>query len=228
MAIQLKSTRNVAASGIKCLVYGQAGAGKTTLIKTMPAPLILSAEGGLLSLSDMDIPYLEVGSMDALREAYRFVTESDEAKGFESVCLDSLSEIAEVVLNAEKKTAKDPRQAYGALQDVMAEMIRAFRDIPERHVYFSAKMEKMQDENGRVLYSPSMPGNKLPQALPYFFDLVFALRAERDSEGVVQRALMTETDGLWQAKGRMVDGRKLLPYEPADLGHVIRKLGGTK
>jgi hypothetical protein len=32
-------------------------------------------------------------------EAYRWVTESDEAKHFESIALDSISEIAEVVLN---------------------------------------------------------------------------------------------------------------------------------
>jgi len=37
-------------------------------------------------------------------------------------------------------------------------------------VYMSAKLEKTQDEMGRVLYSPSMPGNKTGQALPYFFD----------------------------------------------------------
>lgn len=223
MAIQLRSTRDVAATGIKVLVYGAAKAGKTTLIKTLPNPIILSAEGGLLSLSDMDIPYLEVGNMEQLQEAYRYIRDSE----YQSVALDSISEIAEVVLNAEKKVAKDPRAAYGALQDVMGEMIRGFRDIPGKHVYFSAKMEKVQDEAGRLLYGPSLPGNKLPQALPYFFDMIFALRAEKDSDGILQRALMTETDGLWQAGARTVDARRLDAFEPADLSHIITKLGGA-
>ena len=33
---------------------------------------------------------------------------------FQSVALDSISEIAEVVLSYEKKMAKDPAKAYGA------------------------------------------------------------------------------------------------------------------
>jgi len=46
MAINLKSTGSLSASGVKLLVYGQAGAGKTSLIKSLPAPIVLSAEGG--------------------------------------------------------------------------------------------------------------------------------------------------------------------------------------
>ena len=46
MAINLQNTNTVSASSIKLLVYGQAGAGKTSLIPTMPKPVILSAEGG--------------------------------------------------------------------------------------------------------------------------------------------------------------------------------------
>ena len=44
MAINLKSTADLSANGVKALVYGQAGAGKTTLAATMPHPIILSAE----------------------------------------------------------------------------------------------------------------------------------------------------------------------------------------
>ena len=230
MAISLKRTSDAHVNGVKCLVYGQAGAGKTTLIKTLPAPIVLSAEGGLLSISDADIPYIEVSSYDSLMEAYQWITQSDEAKAFQSVALDSISEIAEVVLNYEKKVkvngkAVDPRQAYGAMQEQMADIIRAFRDIPGKNVLMTAKVEKSQDEMGRILYAPSMPGNKTGQALPYFFDEVMALRVERDSEGSTQRALMCDSDGLWLAKDR---SGKLDAWESPDLGSVIRKIGGGK
>ena len=127
--------------------------------------------------------------------------------------------------SAEKKLTKDPRQAYGALQEQMTDLIRSFRDLPGKHVYMSAKMEKMQDESGRVLYGPSMPGNKLAQQLPYFFDEVLALRVEKDEEGKPQRALMCDSDGLWSAKDR--SGR-LDAWEEADLGHIINKIIGNK
>ncbi len=223
MAINVKTTGSLSANGVKVLVYGQAGAGKTSLIKTLPSPIVLSAEGGLLSIQDADLPFIEIASMTDLQEAYKWLTESDDAKTYKSVALDSISEIAEVVLNAEKKATKDPRQAYGAMQEQMADIIRAFRDLPGRHVYMSAKLEKTQDEMGRVLYAPSMPGNKTGQALPYFFDEVLALRVEKDGEGNTQRALMCDSDGLWLAKDR---SGKLDMWEAPDLSAVFAKIGG--
>jgi phage nucleotide-binding protein len=225
MAISLKRTGGMIANGVKLLVYGQAGAGKTSLIKTLPHPVVLSAEGGLLSIADADLPYIEITSMDDLHEAYSWVLESE----YKSVALDSISEIAEVCLNAEKKVKVsgklvDPRQAYGSMQEQMADIIRAFRDIPGRHVLMTAKLEKAQDEMGRVLYSPSMPGNKTGQALPYFFDEVLALRVEKDAEGGTQRALMCDSDGLWLAKDR---SGKLGTWEAPDLGEIIAKIGGV-
>lgn len=223
MAINLRNTNDVSINGVKVLVYGQAGAGKTHLIRTLPRPVILSAEGGLLSLKGTGIPYVEINNLTTLTEAYKWLTDSNETKDFDCVALDSISEIAEVVLSSEKKTAKDPRQAYGAMADQMTDLIRAFRDLPGKHVYFSAKMEKTQDEMGRMLYYPSLPGNKVGQQLPYFFDEVLALRVERDSEGATQRALMCESDGLWLAKDR---SGKLSPWEEPDLGVIISKIGG--
>ena len=194
MAINVRTTGSLAANGVKMLVYGQAGAGKTSLIKTLPSPIVLSAEGGLLSIKDADLPYIEISDMDTLKEAYAWLTSSDEAKAYQSVALDSISEIAEVVLNAEKKATKDQRQAYGAMQEQMADIIRAFRDLPGRHVYMSAKLEKTQDELGRVLYSPSMPGNKTGQSLPYFFDEVLA---QRNRLGLLSEGIHVETGQLW-------------------------------
>ena len=222
MAINLKSTGSLAANGVKVLVYGQAGAGKTSLIKGLPRPIVLSAEGGLLSIQDADLPFIEITSMDNLREAYEWLG-SDEAKQYQSVALDSISEIAEVCLNHEKKVNKDPRAAYGAMQEQMADIIRAFRDLPGRHILMTAKLEKSTDETGRILYAPSMPGNKTGQSLPYFFDEVLALRVEKDADGKTQRALMCDSDGLWLAKDR---SGKLGAWEAPDLGEIISKIGG--
>ena len=221
MAIQLKSTGDLGDQGLKVLVYGQAGCGKTTLSKTLPKPVVLSAEGGLLSLKDDNIPYLEIKSMTDLHEAYEWVSKS---KDYESVVLDSISEIAEVVLSHEKKINKDGRAAYGEMDVQLSEIIRAFRDL-NMHVLMTAKLEKQQDEMGRMLYFPSLPGNKTAQKLPYFFDEVLALRIEKDEDGKTQRALMCDSDGLWLAKDR---SGKLSAWESPDLGEIIAKVGGEK
>jgi len=220
MSVNLRSTSSVSSTGVKVLVYGQAGAGKTTLIKTLPNPVILSAEGGLLSIRDADLPFIEISSIADLREAYSWLV--DNAKDFSSVAVDSISEIAEVVLNAEKKVAKDPRQAYGAMQEQMTDLIRAFRDLP-MHVLVTAKLEKMQDEMGRMLYAPSMPGNKIGPQLPYFFDEVLAMRIEKISDGVAWHGLKCHGDASWQAKDR---SGKLDEWEEPNLSKIIAKIGG--
>ena len=226
MAIALKRTGGLSAAYIKTLVYGEAGSGKTSLIPTLPNPIAISAEGGFLSIAEADVPYIEISSFDDLKEAYKFITESDEAKEFDSIALDSISEVAEVVLSHEKTNSKDGRMAYGEMNDKMNSIIRSFREISNRHVYFSAKIEKTQDENGRIIYAGSMPGKTLTKDLPYFFDEVFALRAERDESGELQRMLQTAADGKYTAKDR---SGKLDPYETPDLGAVIAKIqGGAK
>lgn len=223
MAITLTSTKDAAVDGIKILVHGPAGAGKTSLCATTDSStLIISAESGLLSLRAFDIPVIEVKTLDQLYEAYQFVTDSAEGQAFDWVCLDSISEIAEVVLNAEKKTAKDPRQAYGALAEKMGEILRAFRDLPGRNVYFSCKQERTKDEqSGAMLYFPSMPGNMLKLGIGYFFDEVFALRIEKDDAGNPTRWLQTQRDFNYEAKDR---SGALSMFEEPNLAAIAAKI----
>ena len=222
MAIKLKSTADVQANGVKALVYGMAGVGKTYMIKSLPNPLVISAESGLLALTGTDIPYIEVKTFIDLQEAYQFIV-SEHGAQFESIAIDSISEIGEIVLAHEKSVNKDGRGAYGEMAVKIMEIMRSFRDIQGKNVMFIAKAEKSQDETGRMLYQPSMPGAKISQQLPYLVDLVMALRTEKDTEGTIQRALMCQTDGTWQAKDR---SGKLAAWEAPDLSAIIAKIGG--
>lgn len=226
MAIKLTTTAQAARdNGLKLLVHGPSGAGKTTLCATTGEPtVIISAEAGLLSLRGHDIPVIEVASVEDVSEAYRFITESADAQAFRWVCLDSISEIAEVCLSAEKKTAKDPRQAYGALADTMGALVRAFRDLPGKNVYFSCKQARQKDEaSGAMLYCPSLPGQMLGQGISYFFDEVMALRVEPGADGQPTRWLQTGRDFSHEAKDR---SGALAMFEPLDLAHIARKVRG--
>lgn len=225
MATTIKSTSDVHhQNGVKIVVYGQSGAGKTCLIPTLPSPIIISAEAGLLSIASANLPYISVSSIAETVDAWKFLHESHEAAQFESVAVDSLSEIAELILVAEMKNQKDGRAAYGEMALQVMQVIRAFRDL-KKHVYFSAKAEKSQDETGRMLYAPAMPGNKLGQQIPYLVDEVFALRVETATDGTASRALQCHPNGTWQAKDR---SGSLAAWEPLDLGHVIRKISGAQ
>ncbi len=239
MSVKLTTTRDAAQlNGVKVTVFGAAGSGKTVLCSTTGAPtIILSAEGGLLSLRHFDIPVIEVKSIEDVAEAYQFLANSSEAKQYEWVCLDSLSEIAEVCLASEKKLSRDPRQAYGALQEHMYRLIRDFRDLPGRNVYFSAKMASEKVDivetrttgaltsqvavGSKVTFAPSLPGVKLGQALPYFTDLVLALRVEKDEDGNPSRWLQTQSDDSYNCKDR---SGSLAPFEAPDLAAIAAKV----
>jgi len=223
--MEIKNTNNVVFDGVKILVYGQAGATKTRNILSLPSPFIVSVEGGLLSIADSNINYVEVKNMNDLREVHKWFTQSAEAKQYKSIAIDSITELSELVLNVEKKNNKDGRAAYGEMNEKMAVVIRSFRDLRGIHVYMTAKLEKTQDEMGRVLYSPSMPGKTLTQELPYFFDEVFALRVEKDADGDIKRGFLCDSDGLWLAKDR---SGKLRQWEDANIGKVIDKIIGNK
>lgn len=205
MTIRLQSTAHMSlAHGVKCLVYGPPGVGKTRLCASAPNPVIISAESGLLSLRKFNLPAINVNSYNDLVEAYKWVTDSKEAKQFYTVCLDSISEIAEVVLSEEKRRTKDPRKAYGETQDQLIGMFRNFRDISGKHIYFSAKQEFTTDgATGAKYFAPMFPGTKLAQAAPYFFDEVFQLNAFKDpNSGADLRYLRTRPDNQNTAKDR--------------------------
>lgn len=222
---RIKRTSAEAIVHAKFLVYGQSGTGKTTLAATLPTPFIISIEGGLLSLRGADLPYVEIQTIDEIREVFTFLKSADAAH-IESVVIDSVSELASNMLITEKARMVngkpiDPRQAYGFVADKIIEMIGAFKTLP-KHVLMIAKCEKAQDEAGRILYQPAMVGQKLAPQLPYLFDFVFALRNEKDADGKVIRYLQTVNDGLWEAKER---GGYVDAVEMPDLGEILKKLG---
>jgi hypothetical protein len=226
MALNFTTTDRAAQlNGVKVLVYGQAGAGKTVLASTAPAPFLISAEGGELSLRNVQIPMVKITTVDDLRDVYAWCERSAEAKQFQTICIDSLSEIAEVVLNNAKRQVKDPRQAYGELIEKMESTIRLFRDLPGRNVYMSAKMEPTKDElTGVVKYGPAMPGSKLGAKLPYFFDEVFRLGINKTPQGESYRFLQTQPDLQYEAKDR---SGVLAPVEPPHLTQLFSKILGV-
>ena len=227
MSIKLRNTKDVGTDGVKVIVYGGAGSGKTCLCATAPRPVIFSAESGLLSLRGIEIPYIQIDSYKDLEEAYAWTFGSSEAKNFDTICLDSISEIAEVVLGKLKETHKDPRKAYGEVQDEMLGLLRSFRDIKGKNVYFSAKMERIKDEGtGVTRFGPMMPGTKLPQQVPYFFDEVFQLQVFVDPQTKAEiRALRTRRDNQYEAKDR---SGSLELWEQPDLAAIFNKISGKQ
>jgi len=211
------------ANGIKALVYGRSGIGKTRLCATAPGPIIVSAENGLLSLRDQSVPAIEIRTLDDLNRALDYLMGAGGA-AFHTIAIDSISDIAEKVLANAKAGTKDGRKAYGDLADQMWDTIRAFRDIRGKCVVMVAKAQYVKDETtGITRWAPAMPGKTLTQGLAYQFDEVFHLGSYKGAGGEFI-ALQTKTDLQYEAKDR---SGALDFYEYPDLTAVFNKIYGV-
>lgn len=217
MALRFGYT-NELGGAVKAACYAPAGYGKTVLCGTAPRPLIISAEEGLLSLKKLRVPFIEIQTLQDLREAHAWVMQSAEAKGFDTINLDSATDIAQATLIDLKTQYKDPRQAYGELGDALGSILRELRRLPEKHVYITCKDEVSKTTGVHV---PYMPGNLLEQEMPYWGDELFALRIIVGEDGKQGRWLQTQPDPQYYAKDR---SGALAYYEPPDLTHVFTKI----
>lgn len=223
MSIEITSTKDAATNGLKLLVYGNSGVGKTRLCGTtgdLENTIIISAEAGLLSLREFDIDAIAIKTMADLAEAYKYIVKAEHKK-YLWVCLDSISEIAETVLAAEMAETDHGMKAYGEMQTKMMALIKRFRDLDGVNVYFSCKSEFEKDENGAMVYQPSLPGKKLTQGISYYFDEVFCLRTALNDSGEDVRVLQAQPDNKYAAKDR---SGALNKYEKPDLAAIAAKI----
>lgn len=214
--MELKSTKNYSQDKIKFLVYGDSGVGKTRMIATLPKPLIISTENKTLSIKDYDIPLYVPTNLAEFEEACGLALASDG----ETIVFDSLSDITDMILEDEKSKSKDARQAYLKAQEYVLKLIRYFRNI-DKHVYFIAKAHRDKDESNKVLYMPSLAGQKLSGLLPYYFDEVFYAFATLDEKNEILRGLITSNTGYCIAND---SSGKLDLLEQMDLGYIINKI----
>ena len=179
MAIKIQNTADIEFVGVKCIIYGGAGVGKTRTIATAPSPIIISAEEGLLSLMEVEIPYIEVKTLQDLDDAYNML-KKDAGKTYKTIGLDSLSEIAETLIAQELPKHKDGRQAYAALAQAMIPMLKKFRDLKDVNTVFSCKKIDVKDEEtGTVTTELMLPGNVLSNQVPYIVDELFYMDVDR-------------------------------------------------
>lgn len=214
MAINFTSTSQVtAAHGVKCAVFGNAGAGKTALLATAPAPLLIAIEPGLIVLKPAnivrmfgantpgicyDVPVAKVqhvagqSPLIQVKEIHRaFLNRVDWTRGIDTIGLDSISQLAEWELAYQRTQSSNLQAAYGAMADEILELIRDFTTLPDKHCVFLAK-QGVSSHSG--LFSASFPGQLLDFHFPYEFDCTLQLCVAEAGDGSAARYLRTQAD----------------------------------
>jgi phage nucleotide-binding protein len=228
MALKITSIKEeIKDNGVKILVHGGAGTGKTVLsCTTGVSTLLINAEGGLLSVAEAPdfIQTTKISTFSDLEDVYDYLVGTDH--DFQWVCLDSISEIAEVVLHQEMQGAKDARQAYGELATTMIELLKKFRDLKNINVYMSCKQTRQEDEDTKVtVYRPALAGKRLTNEIAYLFDEVFSSRVfqSEDEDGNQEEVylLQTNRDAKYECKDR---SGCLEMFEQPNLENILFKI----
>jgi hypothetical protein len=191
--LKLQRTSQLKAPKATILVYAPPRWGKTHMIQTARDPLILATELGdtlgLLTLSHLDLPYIELTgtkqALDVIRALKRTAC-TVEGHRFETIIIDSLSnmgyhwqESAKVDLGwsdlfITKGKGKDPRNAYSNIAERGRQFVNEALEL-DAHLVIIARLTVMTEGEGddeRKFFAPELPGQKLPREIPGWPDAV--------------------------------------------------------
>lgn len=229
--LKVKGYEDVTSDGIKALIYSEPGNGKTTLAATLDLKktLIISFESGLLSVLDesgyKDLQYVEPSNLGDLKTIYdELNTNKEMAKKYDTIFIDSLSEISDMMLEALKQDPtvytgmKDNMKLYMINQEKVVGIAKSFRDLKGYNVIMTA-LAATKTTNMVEKLLPSMAGQKLADKLPPLYDFVWYLNVDQDGT----RKLFTQPTASITAKSR---SRKLESAEEPNLGLILEKIKG--
>lgn len=207
--------------GVKVLAHGGPGSGKTPMIKTAPRPVLCATEPGLLSLRDSDVPTWEAYTPAAIDEFMLWATTSQEAGQFDTICIDSVSQMAETYLEAALKSNKHGLKAYGDMSESVMPHLRKLYHMQQKHVYLVAKQHLTDEGGGLTKKRPYFPGKELNVKAPHLYDEILCV-GKYQIPGVQgeQRAIRTLDSLTVSARDR--SGR-LDEYEPCNLADLFAK-----
>lgn len=229
MALRPITTQSV--DRFTSLIIGEAGTGKTSLLRTIPKDekvCCLSSEAGLLAVRDMVSDGLvegyEITSFADMREAYQLLLSTDFQSRYKWVFIDSLTEISSRCVEAMKSkyTSKaDSFNLWGEYSDLMQMIIKGFRDLQAYSVVFTCLPSVETDEFKRRYVGAAIAGKQLQERLTSYFDLVLYMTIQQSDDGSTYRAFYTQPIDRFPAKDR---SGKLSPIEKPDLSHIQNKI----
>jgi len=189
--MQLRSAREIAAeNGLKMLVYGPAGAGKTSLIKTVPNQrevVVVDFEGGVLALADSDVLIVPVSSASELKQAIEELCQSEQ---FKVIAFDGLSLFVRSRIQALLAESGKQRPTWQEWQIVTRDVRQAI--LPLLHsvgrIILFTSLSKVEYEtvrvDGQIQSVPRRIRPDLPPAITHeivaAMDLVGYLASPRD------------------------------------------------
>jgi hypothetical protein len=163
--------------GVKMLAYGGAGSGKTPLAQSAPRPLLLAVEPGMLSVKEkhFNMPTWGAFTIPLLEEFMKWFFTSAEAKNFDTLCVDSMSQVAEMYLAKElSKPGAHGLKAYGNMAEAVMNIATPLYYMQQKHIYLICH-EGIETVGEASRYRPIFQGKELNRLMPHLYDEIVRL-----------------------------------------------------
>ncbi len=225
--VNVTTTGELAAhNGIKAIIYGAAGCGKTPLVTTAPNPIYIAVERGQVSLQGTNIPAIAAYTLPEFSVALKWACESAEAKQYDTIYIDSVSHFAALVLQEElaKTSASGAKvngqAAYGEMARRVLKCLTTLYSLPDKNVIALAQLN---DKEGQV--KPFFDGNEVNIKLRHLFDGVWHLGMHDIPEKGVKYSLQCRETPEIFARCRF---NHCDDFERPNLTYLFNKLNGVK
>lgn len=157
--------------GVKSLVFGPPGVGKTPIINTAPRPVLCVTEPGMLSMRNSSVPTWAAFDAKRIDEFFLWLFGSAEVRNFDTVCVDSMSQMAEIVISDEQKNNRHGLKAYGEMSRRVMEHLSRLYFMQYKHTYLVCKQTSVDVQGIRML-RPFFPGQDLNVKVPHMYDMI--------------------------------------------------------
>lgn len=205
--------------GVKSLVFGPPGSAKTPTITTAPRPVLLAVEPGMLSMRGTNIPTRDAPKWAEIKDFFAWLKSSSEARNYDTVGIDSVSQICEVHIRDNPHKVSHGLQQYGKMADDVYKELYDLFYMKQKHVYLICKQEIVKLDSG-TLMRPYFPGQALPTLVPHLYDEI--LQLDLHSIPGVGQARAFRCWGGFGVNCRDRSG-KLAEFEPPNLTALFNK-----
>lgn len=233
---------------VKAQIWGGAGVGKTTLLKTLhnPSTLAVAPEGGLLAVQRDDEfgPRFTGDDMEPntwpehkfLLERFQQNPRPVALQKYRTVFMDSTSIIVKQCMDwcntqpaaFNKQGQPNKLGAYGLLAEEVTSWAWGWKNIPDVNVFLIGGLEEKENDMTKMReFKPLVMGAKIAAELPYIFDYSLVM-ARFTADGKPYTGLFTNpiTNPEYASVPVKTRGGGLAPIEQPHLGKLMAKALG--
>lgn len=143
----------------------------TTFAGTAPHPLFICAENGLLSIANKAPDFVEVKTLQELKDLYVYLKETKP--DYDTIVIDSLSEISKII--KDNITNCGSKQMIlrdrGIFSEEMMQTVRQIVNLPY-HVICIVHTKEVLDDNGNIKFYDLAIETKAKNEIARYFDII--------------------------------------------------------